>query len=426
MPLLYKRNTNLGHILSTKGIQPLPSKTQAIQTMHPPKTPKEVCAFPGLVGYYRKFIKGFAKIAKSLTLLTHQQVKFDWTLTHHDAFLKLKESIIQAPIPWYPNPNKRYIVYTNASDNACGAQLSQEHNGTEFPISFLLHAFLETQRKWSTTEQEAYGIYYVVTKWNYYIQGAEVIVWNDHKPLARFFNGKNANNKVNRWGLELATYNITFEWIPGTWNKAADCLSQLVELPEDTPATIQMLSATILDGPAFNTRSRTTQCIPTEDPTTQSQSDSVTPDITDTPSTTSKSPTPDRLQALLQMQRTDPFCKCIPKQLSNEKAPKHEDDLFLHVKGLLYKHVTDSNQKFMVLVMPKAWKYTVLMEAHDKLGHQGTTFTYCLIKCQYQWKAMNKDISKYTAKCTLCHGERQRFRFILYRWQRSRNDHSIR
>ena len=101
----------------------------------------------------------------------------------------------------------------------------QEHNGLEFPIAFLSHTFMETQRKWSTTEQEACGIYYTVTKWNYYLQGADIIVRNDHKPIAIFLNGKNANNKVNRWGLELATYNITLEWISGAKNKAAYCLS---------------------------------------------------------------------------------------------------------------------------------------------------------------------------------------------------------
>ena len=167
-------------------------------------------------------LSSFAKIAKPLTLLTRQQVKFEWTPSHHKAFLTLKEAIIQAPILCYPDPNRKYIVYTDASDDACGAQLSQEHNGMEFLIAFLSHIFTETQRKWSTTEQEAYGIYYAVTKWNYYLQGADIIVRNDHKPVAKFLNGKNANNKVNRWGLELATYNITFEWISG--NKAADCL----------------------------------------------------------------------------------------------------------------------------------------------------------------------------------------------------------
>ena len=60
--------------------------------------------------------------------------------------------------------NKCYIVYTDASDDACGVQLSQEHDGTEFPIAFLSHTFMDTQCKWSTTEQEASGVYYTVTK----------------------------------------------------------------------------------------------------------------------------------------------------------------------------------------------------------------------------------------------------------------------
>ena len=96
----------LGHILSTKGIRPLLSKPQVIKNMHPPKMPKQVCTFLGFVGYYRKYIRNFARIAKPLTLLTHQQAKFKWKPTHHNAFLTLKESVIQAPILHYPNPQK--------------------------------------------------------------------------------------------------------------------------------------------------------------------------------------------------------------------------------------------------------------------------------------------------------------------------------
>ena len=135
----------LDHILSIKGIKPLPSKTQAIQNMHPPKMPKQVHAFLGLVGHYRKFIKNFAKIAEPLILLACHQAKFEWTPTHHNTFLTLKESVIKAPILHYPDLKKCYIVYTDASDDTCGAQLSQEHDGMEFPIAFLLHTFMETQ-----------------------------------------------------------------------------------------------------------------------------------------------------------------------------------------------------------------------------------------------------------------------------------------
>ena len=134
----------LGHILSTKGIKLLPLKTQAIQNMHPPTIPKHVCAFLGLVGYYRKFIRNFAKIAKPLTLLTHQQAIFEWTPTHHNVFLTLKESVIQSPILHYPNPKKHYIVYADSSNDACGAQIFQEHDGTEFTKAFLFHTFMDT------------------------------------------------------------------------------------------------------------------------------------------------------------------------------------------------------------------------------------------------------------------------------------------
>ena len=255
--------------------------------------------FPWISRLLQKICQKLCKIAKPLTLLTHQQVKFDWTPSHHEAFLHLKESITQAPILHYPDPNKRYIVYIYASDDACGAQLSQEHDGTEFPIAFLLHTCLETQRKWSTTEQEAYGVYYAITKWNYYLQGADIIVRNDHKPLTKFLNGKNANNKVNRWGLKLATYNITVECISGAQNKAADCLSCLVELPQPTPAPINLLSVTNSNGPAFNTRSQTHQCISADTSTAQPD---VTSEDLEVPDPTPKSLTGDRLEALLEMQ----------------------------------------------------------------------------------------------------------------------------
>ena len=101
----------------------------------------------------------------------------------------------------------------------------------------------------------------------------------------------------------------------------------------------------------------------------------IMPEVSEVPDPTPKSLTADRLEALLQIQKTDPFCERISKCLLHGKAPQHEKDLFTHVKGLLYKHITDSGQKFLALVIPMSWKYTVLVEAHNKLGHQGNTHT---------------------------------------------------
>ena len=174
-----------------------------------------------------------------------------------------------------------------------------------------------------------------------------------------------------------------------------------------------MLTATNLDRPAFNTISKTSQQCqkpkdirPSNTPSITKPATSYLTTVETTQDITLKPLAANRHEALLQMQRRDPFCKCISKQLSNGKAPQHEADLFTHIKWLLYKHVMDANHKFLAPIIPKAWKYTVLVEAHDKFGNQGVSHTYCLIKCQYYWKGINKDIHKYIANSTLCQWEK--------------------
>ena len=97
--------------------------------MNPPKTPKQVRAFLGLVGYYSQFIKGFAKVAKPLTLLTRQQVKFEWTPDHQTAFEHLKNAIVQATnltLPQTPTKPTSYTMMpqtTLAEHNSCKSMM---------------------------------------------------------------------------------------------------------------------------------------------------------------------------------------------------------------------------------------------------------------------------------------------------------------
>ena len=88
-----------------------------------------------------------------------------------------------------------------------------------------------------------------------------------------------------------------------------------------------MLTASFNDGPAFHTRSHTQN---TANSTSTPHTD-ITPQISQEPTTTPKSLTADCLDALLQMQRTDPFCKHISRRLLNGKAHHHEFDTFTHV-----------------------------------------------------------------------------------------------
>ena len=107
-----------------------------------------------------------------------------------------------------------------------------------------------------------------------------------------------------------------------------------------------MLTASPTDGPAFHTRSCTQH---TSSSATSTPHPDTAPQISQEPTTMPKPLTVDHLDALLQMQRTDPFCKHISKRLLNGKAPHHEFDTFTHVKGLLYKHVKETGKSSLPL-----------------------------------------------------------------------------
>ncbi|GKE62701.1 reverse transcriptase domain-containing protein [Tanacetum coccineum] len=88
----------LRHAIDSQGIHVDPAKIEAVKNWASPTTPTEVCQFLGLAGYYRRFIKDFSKIAKSLTELTQKNKKYIWRENQESAFQLLKQKLCEAPI----------------------------------------------------------------------------------------------------------------------------------------------------------------------------------------------------------------------------------------------------------------------------------------------------------------------------------------
>ena len=181
----------LGHLVSGKGIKPLPEKLESKKKMPAPTTPKEIKQFPGLVGHYRKFILRFADIARSMTNLTKQDVPFEWTAQCQASFEMLKEALITSPILKCPDTNKAYTLFTNASKHAWACVLTQEYqyekDGKTFrinhPITFASGLFKGSQLNWAAVTKKAFAIYSSIKKLSYYLEDADIILRSDHLPL---------------------------------------------------------------------------------------------------------------------------------------------------------------------------------------------------------------------------------------------------
>ena len=113
----------LGHIVSAKGIRVDPVKIKAVVNWKLPRSVTEVRSFLGLIGYYRRFVKGFSVIASPLTKLLRKGIKFEWSDKCQKSFEQLKEILVEAPVLTQPTSGKEYTLYIDASGIGLGCVL---------------------------------------------------------------------------------------------------------------------------------------------------------------------------------------------------------------------------------------------------------------------------------------------------------------
>ncbi|GJS96454.1 putative reverse transcriptase domain-containing protein [Tanacetum coccineum] len=116
----------LGHVVNSDGIHVDPSKIEAVKNWEVPKSPTEVRSILGLVGYYRRFIANFFKIAKSLTVLTQKHKKYVWGDEQEVAFQTLKDKLCNAPVLALLDRPEDFVVYCDASCQGLGCVLMQK------------------------------------------------------------------------------------------------------------------------------------------------------------------------------------------------------------------------------------------------------------------------------------------------------------
>uniref|UniRef100_A0A8R1END0 RNA-directed DNA polymerase n=1 Tax=Caenorhabditis japonica TaxID=281687 RepID=A0A8R1END0_CAEJA len=144
---------------------------------------KELLSFLGLVGYYRKFIINFAKLAAPLTPLTSKKVCWKWENEQEDAFQKLIQAVCQAPVLAQPNVDvalegkRPFMIYTDASRQGVGAVLAQEgEDGMQHPIAFASKSLTPAETRYHVTDLEALAMMFALRRFKTIVYGTRVVV----------------------------------------------------------------------------------------------------------------------------------------------------------------------------------------------------------------------------------------------------------
>ncbi|GJY25110.1 putative reverse transcriptase domain-containing protein [Tanacetum coccineum] len=169
----------LGHLIDSQGLYVDPAKIEAVKNWASPTTPTEIRQFLGLAGYYRRFIEGFSKIAKSLTELTQKNKKYIWGEDQESAFQLLKQKLCEAPILALPEGNDDFVVYCDASHQGLGAVLMQR----EKVIAYASQKLKPHKENYTTRDLELGAVMFALKIWRHYIYGTKCTVFTDHKSL---------------------------------------------------------------------------------------------------------------------------------------------------------------------------------------------------------------------------------------------------
>lgn len=218
----------LGVIIGEGGISMDPKRIDAVSNWPTPKNKRDVQVFTGLCNFFRRFIKGFAEIARPLYALTKATSVWQWGRVQQDAFDSLKRAITSSPILVLPTDDGPFRVEADASEFASGAILSQKQNDQWKPVAFLSKSFDQAQRNYEIHDREMLAIMRALEEWRQFLQGAhhQVEIWSDHQNLEYFMSAKKLTRRQARWSQYLSQFDFILYHRPGSTMQKADSLSR--------------------------------------------------------------------------------------------------------------------------------------------------------------------------------------------------------
>ena len=241
----------LGHVISEHGIKPDADKLKLIQHYPSPQNQKQLRSALGLMNYYRKFCKDYAKKTECLRQLLQHNIPFVWTEEHERAFQELKDMLCCAPVLAHADMSKQMILTCDGCISGLGYVLSfKDNDGVERVIEFAGRGLRPNEKRFGISEIECLAVLSGIQYFSTYLANKKFLLRTDHSALQFLKNIKNPSGRLARWAIYLSQYTFEVQHVPGKSLANADAISRM---PFDRlPFTPPIPAADVIDEVVVN------------------------------------------------------------------------------------------------------------------------------------------------------------------------------
>ena len=410
----------LGHRAGGGYIKPGLDNMSAIKEFPRPMDRSKVRGYLGLTGFFRKFIKNYAFIAKPLTELTKESVPFVWEEKHQQAFDELKSKLLQEPILRAPDFSRSGFLLTDACDYGVGAWIGQRYEGQLHPVAFYSRQLRKNELglKRDAMELECLSILEALKKFRPLIWGQRIIILSDNSALTWLFSKSNYKSaRLTRWSLAIQGFNASMLHYPGTLNRVSDALSRN-PVPIQVEEDIESKATPILEACDISNVTLIGVFPVSKLPKQREIVRRIN-------SIRSNEPEVDEmdieqawtLEELKKEQGKDvllgPIIKYLkqPTKINNQKVDpnvKNIQDYFIDDNGILFIRLNDKKAELReveeLVVIPHNLQNTAIKIIHDTVigGHAAAERTLFATRRHFFWRHMSTHIKKYVDNCKVC------------------------
>ena len=402
-----RKITYLGHVVSEHGVETDPEKVKAVKEWPVPDTVTAVRSFLGFANHYRRFLKGYATIAKPLNKLISgdnakkKNDKVEWEEEHQKAFQGLKDLLSSAPVLAYADYKKPFTLNTDASGHGLGAALYQkDENGHERPIAYASRSLAKSEKKYPAHKMEFLALKWAVTdKFHEYLYGAKFDVYTDNNPLTYVLTSAKLDAAGHRWVGALANYDFKLFYKKGSANVDADALSRIEWESVDNPAVHCIVKAAKESGSKAD--SYMNHSVPEYIQSATKCTSQITVEEWQQHQAGDKA-----IREILELHKSKKLFGRAAKQTDSKELScllKQRTKLKVR-QGLLYRvvHPTNKEEKVFQFVVPFDFRVRAMEGCHDKVGHLGQEKCLDLLRDRFYWPNMTKDMEEHITSCERC------------------------